>query len=568
MRKHWMTSLRFALAAALVIATAPLPAQDAPNPDAAIDQLLKLDPAQLVAQIKSLKEQQAQQAAEAKKLADQAAALDAQVTATQAQVDSVMNSIKVLGEKYFPAPAQPAAAPAAMEGGEQQAKMESKEFKNFIDHVQPILAQHCASCHNEDKRKSGFAVTSFNLIMEGGSSGSVVQPGDPDNSRLIKLITKAEEPVMPPSGEGIPPAEIEIIRQWIAAGALMDEDSQPMAKAEEEVGTMDGDVYIAARFADTPPMPEVTLASAQPIGQRGVIARAMDTSPTAPLMAVGANKQVLLVNTETYESLGALPFPEGNIFTLTFSVNGELLVVGGGEEGAKGVGAIYNVRTGERTGTYGQYYDTVLAADVSPDHKFIALGGPNRAVRVYDVETATELYKIDKHTEWIYAVKFTPDGEVLTTADRGGGMYVWQAKTGRYVEELRGHAGAIHALEYTYDSKVLASAGEDGTVQLWDTWKYNRIRSFKAHGVPVLNMDVNRDGKILTTGQDAVAKLFNIEGKEEKTFGGLDDWGYTTCFSHGGGKVLAGNWKGQIHFWNAESAELVTTMGTMPQQES
>jgi len=566
MRKSWIKTLRIALACALVFATAPVPAQDAPSPDAAIDQLLKLDPAQLVEKIKALKAQQAQQAAEAKQHAEEAAKLEAELASKQQQVEGVMNSIKVLGEKYFPAP-EP--APAEMAAEEKQAKMEKKDVKNFLDHVQPILAQHCANCHNEDRRKSGFAVTSFNLIMEGGSSGSVIQPGDPDNSRLMKLIAQAEEPVMPPSGEAIPADQIEVIRQWIAAGALMDKDSQPMAKAEkEEIGTMEGDVYIAARFADTPPLPEVTLASAQPIGQRGVIARAMDTSPTAPLMAVGANKQVLLVNTETLETLGALPFPEGNIFTLTFSVNGELLVVGGGEEGAKGIGAVYNVRTGERTGTYGQYYDTVLAADISPDHQFIALGGPNRAVRVYDAETAEELYKIDKHTEWIYAVKFTPDGEVLTTADRGGGMYVWQAKTGRYVEELRGHEGAIHALEYTYDSKVLASAGEDGTVQLWDTWKYSRIRSFQAHGVPVLNLDVNKESKILTTGQDAVAKLFNMEGKEEKKFGGLEDWGYTTCFSHGGGKVLAGNWKGQIHFWNSDSAELVTTMDTMPQQQS
>jgi WD40 repeat protein len=297
-------------------------------------------------------------------------------------------------------------------------------------------------------------------------------------------------------------------------------------------------------------MPEAALAAAQPAGQRGVVARAMDASPTAPLMAVGALGQVLLYNTDTYELMGALPFPEGQVFTLTFSVNGERLLAGGGEEGDSGRAALFDVRTGERVGTYGDYYDTVLAADISPDHRMIALGGPNRKVRVYSVETGEELYMIDEHTEWVLSVKFTPDAEVLAT--------------GRYVEELKGHTGAIHALQYTYDSALLASAGNDGTVQIWDTWKYSRVRSFPAHGVPVLQLDINKAGQILTTGQDAAAKMFDIEGKELKAFSGLRDWGYSASFAHDGVKVMAGSWTGEIVMWSADTAEALATLGTMP----
>jgi WD40 repeat protein len=290
----------------------------------------------------------------------------------------------------------------------------------------------------------------------------------------------------------------------------------------------------------------------------------MDTSPTAPLLAVGGHQQVLLYDTQQFALIGALPFPEGDVFSLTFSVNGELLLVGGGKEGDSGAGVLYNVRKGERVAAFTDFYDTVLAVDISPDHRMVALGGPNRVVRVYRTDTSELAYKIDKHTEWILAVKFTPDGEVLTTADRSGAMYVWQAANGRYVEELKGHAGAIHALSYTADSAYLASAGEDGTVQIWDTWAYTRVRSIAAHSAAVLNLDLGKDNTILTTGQDATTRLFAFDGTAVRTFAGLNDWGYQTCFDNAGTAVLAGSWRGDILVWNKENAEQLRTISTQP----
>lgn len=541
-------------------------AQDSPAPDAVIDQLLKLKPEELVATIKALKDQSTAQAAEAAALKGQADALDQQATAIQAQLDTLMASFKMLGERFFPAEAPAMAAAPAPEMAPEMAPAAMQEGPppvNFAEHVAPIFKEHCAKCHNEDTRKSGFAATSFALVMEGGSSGSVVTPGDPDGSRLLRLLTKAEEPAMPPSGP-IPAEQIEIVRAWLKAGALPDAKAKPMAQAMEQPAADAAGAFVAATFAETPPMPEVTLAAAKPEGMRPSVARAMDTSPTAPLLAVGAHEQILLYDTQQFTPLGALPFPEGDVFTLTFSVNGELLVVGGGKEGDSGAGVVFNVRTGERVATFNDFYDTVLAADISPDHQKVALGGPNRVVRVYRTDTSELLYKIDKHTEWILSAKFTPDGEVLATADRSGGMYLWQAANGRYVEELKGHVGAIHALAYTADSAYLASAGEDGTVQIWDTWQYTRVRTFKAHDSAVLNLDLSKDNLILTTGADSTTRLYGFDGTAIRSFAGLNDWGYQTCFNNGGTEVLAGSWRGDIVIWNKENAEQLRTLSTQP----
>ena len=217
-------------------------------------------------------------------------------------------------------------------------------------------------------------------------------------------------------------------------------------------------------------------------------------------------------------------------------------------------------------GTYGQYYDTVLAADISPDHRMIALGGPNKKVRVYSTETGEELYKLDKHNDWIHAVKFTPDGEILTTADRAGGMFIWQAANGREVEQLRGHTGAIHALAYTPDSNILASAGEDGTVQLWDTWKYKRVRSIKAHSKAALYVDISADSRIISSGADRQTKIWGLDGKEQKAFKDGGDWVYAACFGQNN-RIVGGTWSGNIILWDDESGEAVAELSTNPTAE-
>ncbi len=563
MHRFLTHSLRLALCYALVLVTAPvaMAQEEAPAVDATISNLIAQDPAALVEKIKGMKAAASAQDKEAAELRVKATDLTNKAVAKEGQISRLLEHVKALGEKYQMAP--PA---AAMKEGEamKASAPAAAPMTNFADHVAPIFQDRCMRCHNADKAKSGLNLGTFLSAMEGGSGGPSVIPGDPSGSRLLALVSGAEEPLMPPSGDPLTAEQIETIRKWIADGAPADSKSKAMAK--KEVPTVDGAVFVAASFDGPPPMPEVELPKPHELPGRGVVARAVDTNPRSPLMAVGADRQVLLYQTDTNELLGALPFPEGDIFTLTFSVNGELLLAGGGQEGDTGISVLWNIKTGERMGTYGQYYDTVLAADISPDHRMIALGGPNKKVRVYSTETGEELYSIDKHNDWIYAVKFTPDGEILTTADRAGSMFVWQAANGRDVEQLRGHTGAIHALAYTADSNILASVGEDGTVQLWDTWKYTRIRSFQAHNKAALYVDISTDGRIITAGADRLTKIWGLDGKEQKSFKDGGDWVYAACFGQNN-RIVGGTWSGSVIMWDVESGDEVAQLSTNPSTE-
>ncbi len=559
---------RIGVALLIVLASIPGPAiaQDAPpNVDASLDKLLQLDPAAVAAKLKEYETQAAAWEAEAAKLRGEADAKQKQSEAITAQLEALKANVTALSALFTEAkPMEGAASMAAPEGEMKvaQAEMDMAPAVTFADHILPILQERCAKCHNDDKQKGGLQVDNFEYLMEGGSSGEVIVPGNADGSRLFKLVTGAETPVMPPDGQGerLSAEQIELLREWLKLGAPENSGSKVMMAEETTQET--GEMYIAANIVDgPPPMPEVAMPLLIDNPPR-IPARAIAANPRSPLLAVAGYRQVMLYNLEDNAFLGALPFEEGEIHTLTFSVNGELLVAGGGLAGESGCAVVWQVRSGERLGKYGEAYDTVLAADISPDHRMIALGGPNKSISVYATSNGKRLYKLEDHTDWIYAVKFTPDGEVLATADRAGGLYLWQAANGRAVEQLRGHDGAIHDLAYSMDSVNLASAGADGTVRLWNTWQYNQIRSFNAHGGGTFSVDFSPTNEIVTTGRDQTLKRWDINGTELLNYGALPDWGFQACFGNAGAKVIGGVWSGEVGVWDTPAAERVATLTT------
>ena len=301
--------------------------------------------------------------------------------------------------------------------------------------------------------------------MQGGGSGKVIEPGDPDSSTLFLVVSHKEEPKMPPNSPKIPDAEIELIRKWIEGGALENSGSMAAAKAKPkfEFKLDPASLGKPAGHAGDAREPLDRAVRARRPSPSAVVA--MAASPWAPLVAVAGHKQVLLYRTTDYHLVGVLPFPEGAIYVLKFSRNGDLLLAGGGRGGQSGIAVAWDVKKGTRVFEVGKEYDIVLAADISPDHGQVALGGPSKVVRVYNTADGSLAFEMRKHTEWITAVEFSPDGVLLATGDRNNGLIVWEAQTGREFFDLRGHTAAITDVSWRLDSNVLASSSEDGDGQ-------------------------------------------------------------------------------------------------------
>jgi len=515
--------------------------------DRTLDAIAETDPAALRAALDRLRNDAAEASVEAANLREKADAVDAESKRLRALLDALAPSL-------------------TRDEAVAMAAAEPKATVTFVDHVQPIFESRCGRCHNLDRREGGLSLANHTLALEGGSSGAVLAAGDPAGSRLLRLVLQEEEPNMPPRGNPLDAAQIDTLRQWIALGMPENAGSEVRVAKASSLEVND-DAYVAAAVVDgPPPMPEVGLTALAGPSGRPAPARAVAASPTAPLLAAGGRNQILLydVSQPSPELLGALPFPEGEAYALTFSLNGELLLAAGGENGVAGAAVIWNVRKGERLGSYGRAYDSYYAADLSPDHGMVALGGPSKRVRVYSVRDGAMLYELTKHTDWVYAIKFSPDGELLASADRAGNLLLWQAANGRAVDSLDGHEGAINALAYTYDSNVLASAGSDGKIMLWDTWKYKRIRQIDAKQGEVLDVAISRAGEILSAGTNGALRRWGLDGKNIIDYSNVGDWSYAAGFAHDDTRVFAGAWTGEAVVRDTESGEVAATLTTNP----
>ena len=433
----------------------------------------------------------------------------------------------------------------------------------FEDHIKPILREKCLSCHNTNKKTSDLDLSSYSSLMQGGAAGASIEVGDSGASYLYSLVSHQSEPFMPPEADKLPDATLDMIKKWIDGGAL-ETSSSKVSLPKKKNAAMTVGVSAGARPEGAPPMPDVLNVEPVVHTSATTAVSAIATNPWSKLAAVAGQKQVVLYHTETLEPLGVLPFPEGVARVLKFSRNGALLLAGGGHGAAKGLCVVWDIRTGERIMTVGDELDEVLAADISADQSLIALGGPEKIVRVYNTSTGELAYECKKHTDWIYSLEFSPDGVLLATSDRNGGLMVWEAHTGREYLTLPGHTAAVTSVSWRIDGNVLASASEDTTIRLWEMENGGQIKSWGAHGGGVFSVEFCRDGRIVSSGRDRVTKLWDGNGAALKDFEAFSDLALHATHCDETDRVIAGDWTGEIRVWNAADGTRIGQLTSNP----
>jgi len=400
----------------------------------------------------------------------------------------------------------------------------------YIEHVKPVLRQHCLKCHGDDTQEADLNLQAFTTLLRGGSGGKIVEAGRSSKSRLIEVLTTADADArMPPNSPPLAKEKIELIRRWINTGLRETADSASLAKSRNlsfTPMTQNG-----LKPAGPPAMPGDLPTVAVSPTRRPLPILSMDASPAAPLLAIAAWKHVRLIQTKTKQEIGRLAFPEGEPHVIRFSQDGTIVMVAGGLPVQFGGVVLFDVKTGKRLAEIGDEVDAVLAADLSPNQELVALGGSGGVVKVYSTRDGALKYKLTKHTDWITSVAFSPDGLTLATADRAGGIHLWDAGAGGIRLNLSEHKSAVRGMDWRSDSKLLASVGEDGKVIWWDMADgFPAINKDNAHPpqrlpgvhgtIPngVLALAFDRNGNLATAGRDHVVRLWDTNGQPLKAF--------------------------------------------------
>ena len=144
----------------------------------------------------------------------------------------------------------------------------------FNRDIRPIFTTHCTACHGGVKSAGGVSFVYREEALGQGKSGeTIIVPGQPEGSELIKRITSTDPDEVMPQPEHGPPLkadEVAKLRQWIAEGAAWREHWSLVPPVELPVPVLKDpswprqplDAFVKARLEaeSLPPAPEAGAA--------------------------------------------------------------------------------------------------------------------------------------------------------------------------------------------------------------------------------------------------------------------------------------------------------------------
>ncbi|NOT61735.1 MAG: c-type cytochrome, partial [Acidobacteria bacterium] len=100
----------------------------------------------------------------------------------------------------------------------------------FEKQIRPLFATQCAACHNPKAQVAQLDLTTAEGFAKGGESGTLVNKDNPEESRLLKVISYHETLKMPPKGK-LKDEEIAAITTWVKVGAYWPGAKAPVVEA-------------------------------------------------------------------------------------------------------------------------------------------------------------------------------------------------------------------------------------------------------------------------------------------------------------------------------------------------
>jgi WD40 repeat protein len=187
--------------------------------------------------------------------------------------------------------------------------------------------------------------------------------------------------------------------------------------------------------------------------------KGMSFSPGGDVIASAGADRVRLWDVRSGESLKALPSDRG-VLAVAFSRHGSTLAAAGG----LGI-RLWDAHRGQLVrdlpGTADGLW-TSLA--FSPDGRYLAGGGSDRAARLWDVRTGELVRTSGQGGDIVRSLAFSSDGRTLAVADRTA-IRLWDSRTGREWRALRSGT-PFSAVGFSSEGTTWGGGSADGALKL------------------------------------------------------------------------------------------------------
>ena len=372
-----------------------------------------------------------------------------------------------------------------------------QEAASYHRDILPIFRANCLGCHQGAKQRGEFVMTQFDRLLAGGESGrKAIEPGNPDASHLISQITPvdghAEMPDEPAKSLSL--IEIDLIRRWIAEGAIND---SPVKRNSFDAENL-------------------------PVYRNPPTITSVDVSSDGALIAAAGYHEVFLIDAKTGERLHRLVGSSSRINTVRFSPDSKLLAVAGGTPAVAGEVQVWNTQTATLELSTSVTYDALSGVRWSPDGKHLSFGGGDNSLRAIDAVTGQQTLFQGAHEDWVLDTVYTVDGKHLISIARDMSCKLTEVETERFIDNVTSItpgalSGGLNSIDRHPNRDELLLGGADGIAKVYRVFRQtdrkigddaNLIRQMPAMVGRIFSVAISADGTRL-------AAASTLDGRSE-----------------------------------------------------
>lgn len=203
-------------------------------------------------------------------------------------------------------------------------------------------------------------------------------------------------------------------------------------------------------------------------------------------------------------------------YSVAWTSKSTRLAVGFGD----GTAQIVDLATYQQVGSYdsgtgGDLRGILYAVSISPDGRYLALGGFfSDDIQIFDIVTQRRVRALSGHTDSVWALAWSHNGRYIASGSADGTARVWDWQSGKVLLVYNKQGDTVRAVSWSPDDARIVSGGLSGPVYLWAADSGQTLLTYgQQTDFEVLAVEWSHHGKYIASGggSDANTHIWNAQ---------------------------------------------------------